>query len=366
MFVRSMWYVAAFSGDVKPGNCLARRFLGEAVVLFRTESGALSALSDRCSHRAFPLSQGHVDGEVLRCAYHGVEFAPSGACTRIPGQTRIPAAANVRAYPVVERDELVWIWMGRPDEADPAAIMSNPEHHDPAWSWRPYYMHVKANWQLLVDNILDLTHVAYIHAKTIGGNAQTHFNADTQVTFDGKKVTLLRKMPNSVPPKTYIEAGGFKGNVDRWQMVEFQPGTGNVLRVNAGACDVGTGAYEGRRDNGFVLVNIHGVTPETETTTHYIWSICTNAPRETGVPGRLFDQFHETIAEDETTLEAQQRRIDDMPDMPFVGIASDGAVNRARMLLDEMHRADPARAPATPAVPARQAATTALADAPVA
>jgi vanillate O-demethylase monooxygenase subunit len=346
MFVRNMWYVAGFSADVKPGKCLGRRFLNEPVVLFRTAAGEISALADRCSHRAMPLSAGHVEGNVIRCAYHGLEFKVDGACSLIPGQTKIPAAANVRSYPVVERDQLVWIWMGDAAQADPALIMSNPEHADPAWSWRPYYMHVKANWQLLIDNILDLTHVAYIHSNTIGGNAQAHFAAEMNVTFDGKKVALLRKMPNSVPPKTYIEAGGFKGNVDRWQQVEYQPGTGNVLRVNAGACDVGTGAYEGRRDNGFVLLNVHGVTPETETSTHYIWTICTNAPKETGVPDRLFDHFYQTICEDEVALEKQQERISDTPDVKFVGIASDGAVNRARKLLDTMHEAEQRRSPA--------------------
>lgn len=340
MFIRNMWYVASFSADIERGKCLARRYLNEPVVLFRSESGTVAALADRCSHRALPLSRGQVDGETIRCAYHGVEFAQSGQCVRIPGQTRIPAAAAVRSYPVVERDGLVWIWMGDAALANPEAIVSNPEHRDPAWTWRPYYMHVASNWQLIVDNILDLSHVAYIHAKTIGGNAQTHFGATTEVGFDGAKVTLSRKMPNSVPPRTYIEAGGFEGNVDRWQQVEYQPGSGNVLRVNAGACDVGTGAYEGRRDNGFELLNVHGITPETETTTHYIWTICTNAPRESGVPDRLFDQFFETICEDEVTLEAQQARIDDAPDLPFVGIASDGAVNRARTLLVSMHAAE--------------------------
>jgi phenylpropionate dioxygenase-like ring-hydroxylating dioxygenase large terminal subunit len=336
MFLRNMWYVAAFSADVTPGKCLARVFLNEPVVLFRTEAGVISALMDRCSHRAMPLSKGHVDGDIIRCPYHGLEFNAAGACTRIPNQDRIPPAANVRSYPVIERDALIWIWMGDPAKADPAAILGNPEHVDPQWSWRPYTMHVKSNWQLLVDNILDLTHVAYIHANTIGGNPQAHFNADTSVRFDGTKVTLLRKMPDSVPPKTYVRAGGFKGNVDRWQTVEYEPVKGNVLRVNAGACEVGTGAYEGRRDNGFQLLNVHGVTPETETTTHYIWSICTNAPAESGVPEMLFDQFHETICEDERALEAQQARITDTPDMRFVGIASDGAATRARLVLDNL------------------------------
>lgn len=340
MFIRDLWYVAAFSADVKPGKCLARRLLNEPVVLFRTESGKIQALVDRCSHRAMPLSAGHVDGEIIRCAYHGVEFSGNGQCARVPGQERIPSAANVRSYPVIEKDQFIWIWMGDPAKANPNDIIDNSEHQDPSWSWRPYYMHVKANWQLLVDNILDLTHVAYIHANTIGGSPETHFSANVSVDFDGKTVRLLRKMPNSVPPKTYVLAGSFKGNVDRWQQVEYTPSNGNILRVNAGACDVGTGAYEGRRENGFVLLNIHGVTPETETSTHYIWTICTNAPQESGVPPVLFDQFYATISEDEVALERQQERINDAPHLPFVGIASDGAVNRARMMLNDLKQAE--------------------------
>ncbi len=340
MFVYNAWYVAAFAADVAPGKTVGRKFLNKAVVLFRTEAGEIAALEDRCSHRAMPLSAGHVDGEVIRCCYHGVEFDKRGACTRIPNQARIPASANVRSYPVVEKDHLVWIWMGDPALADPDTIIDNPEHDDPAWTWRPYAFHVKADWQLIIDNIMDLTHVPYIHSRTIGGNPEQHYGADTQVEFDGRRVTLLRKMPNSVPPKSYIDAGGFTGRVDRWQEVRFEPRLGMTCRVNAGACDVGTGAYEGRRDNGFMLANNHFITPETETTSHYLWTICTTASPESGVPATLFDQFFDTISEDEETLEAQQQRIDDDPARPFVGIASDGAVNQARRVLTSLHDAE--------------------------
>jgi vanillate O-demethylase monooxygenase subunit len=203
-------------------------------------------------------------------------------------------------------------------------------------------MHVSANWQLLIHNILDLTHVAYVHASTIGGNPQQHFAAPTQVKFDGNKVKLLRQMPGSIPPSTYIKAANFQGRVDRWQEVEFEPRLGMLLRVNAGACDVGTGAYEGKRDHGFMFANIHGITPETDTSTHYIWSIATNAPRETGAPEVLFEQILATIQEDEAVLELQQARINDMPHAKFLGIASDGAVNQGRRLLSTLHEAETA------------------------
>lgn len=340
MFIRSAWYVAAFASEIETGRQIGRRFLGEPVVLFRTMAGEIAALEDRCSHRAMPLSAGHVDGEIIRCCYHGVEFDKRGACTRIPNQNRIPATAGVRAYPVVEKDHLIWIWMGEASEANPSDIIDTPEHLDPRWAWKSFVFHVKSDWLLLIDNIMDLTHVPYIHARTIGGNPDQHYEADTKVEFDGTKVTLLRRMPGSVPPPSYVDAGGFKGRVDRWQEVRFVPSKGMTLRVNAGACDVGTGAYEGKRDHGFMLANNHFVTPETETTTHYLWSICTTAAQETGVPETLFAQFFDTISEDEEALEAQQKRINDMPQRPFVGIASDGALNQTRKMLLAMHSAE--------------------------
>ena len=337
MFIYNAWYVAAFAAEVENGKTLAKRLLNEPVVLFRTEDGEIAALEDRCSHRAMPLSAGHVDGKILRCCYHGVEFDGRGMCTRIPNQTRIPASANVRSYPVHEKGHVVWIWMGEPELADPARIIDNPEHDDPSWTWRPFNFEVKSNWQLIIDNIMDLTHVPYIHARTIGGNPDQHYEAQTDVEFDGERVALLRKMPNSVPPRTYIDAGGFTGRVDRWQEVRFEPAKGMTCRVNAGGCEAGTGAYEGNRDNGFQLINNHYITPETETTSHYLWTICFTTPDGRPVPEVLFEQFFSTISEDEETLEAQQLRIDDAPDRPFVGIASDGAVNQARRLLQSMH-----------------------------
>lgn len=340
MFIRNLWYVAAFADEIAPGKQIGRKYLGESVVIFRTDSGELGALEDRCSHRAMPLSEGHVEGEIIRCCYHGVEFDKRGTCTRIPNQQRIPSAANVRSFPVVEKDYLVWIWMGDAAAADPSQIIDSPEHDDPRWTWKPYNFHVKSNWQLIIDNIMDLTHVPYIHAKTIGGNPEQHYGADTKVDFDGRKVTLIRHMPNSVPPRSYVDAGGFKGRVDRWQEVRFEPSRGMTCRVNAGGCDAGTGAYEGKRDHGFMLANNHFITPETETTSHYLWTICTTAPRETGVPEVLFAQFFDTITEDEVTLEAQQKRIDEAPDRQFVGIASDGAVNQTRRLLEGLQDAE--------------------------
>jgi phenylpropionate dioxygenase-like ring-hydroxylating dioxygenase large terminal subunit len=102
MFLRNSWYVAARSAEVarKP---LARILLNEPVALYRKEDGTPVALEDRCCHRQLPLSMGRLEGDELRCGYHGLKFDASGTCVEIPGQTAIPPQARVRAYPLLER-----------------------------------------------------------------------------------------------------------------------------------------------------------------------------------------------------------------------------------------------------------------------
>src|SRR5262249_10295984 len=149
---------------------VARTFLGEKIVLFRTKDGRAGALEDRCCHRAAPLSAGEVVVDSLACAYHGLRFAVDGRCIEIPGQKEIPARSRVKSYPVVERWNIAWIWMGDPAKADPDKIEDLPWLDSPKWTATPGYLHLNANYQLLIDNLLDLTHVAYIHRRTIAGD----------------------------------------------------------------------------------------------------------------------------------------------------------------------------------------------------
>lgn len=329
MFLRNVWYVAGFSSELLRGNHIGRKLLGEPVVIFRTASGAVGAIEDRCCHRAMPLSWGQVTEESIRCRYHGFEFDATGACTRIPGCQKIPANARVRSYPVVEKDLVVWIWMGNPADADLALIPNHPVHTDRRWAWRTMYYHLDASWNLLVDNLMDLTHLAYVHSKTIGGSPDIHFGAETKLVREGNRVRVLRHMPNSTPPITYVTAAGFAGLVDRWQEVEFEP---MIVRVSAGACDAGKGALEGRRDDGFSMVMLHGITPESQNTTHYLWSIATNVI-DRGIPESVFAQIEVTIGEDKDVLEAQQRCIDGSPGGKFVDSPGDVGANQTRRLI---------------------------------
>lgn len=335
-FLYNAWYVAGWSTDLAPGDRIGRTFLDQPVVLFRTESGKLGALEDRCCHRAMQLSHGHVTGEQIRCTYHGLEFGSDGACTRIPSQEKIPSTARVGSYPLVEQDSLLWIWMGDPELADPAAVPRHPIHSDPAYAWRSAHFPVNGNWQLLVDNLMDLSHLPYIHPKTIGGNPELHFKTRTLTSRLPNGVRVTRHMPASVPPPTYIAAKGFAGLVDRWQEIEFSP---VLIRIHTGGCDVGTGAYEGRREHGLSMIGFHGITPETASTTHYFWSISTNA-LENGIPDLVYQQTADTFREDQVVLELQQKRIEAAPDRAMLDIASDVGGRQARQLIRRLIRAE--------------------------
>lgn len=336
VFLHNAWYVAGWSSELSPGQAIGRKYLNRSVVLYRTHAGQIGALEDRCCHRGAPLSLGHVAGEQLRCAYHGLEFNLEGVCTRVPSQDKVPSNARVRPYPVHEQDAVIWIWMGDPERADLQAIPRHSYHVDPGWGWRSDHFTLAGNWRLVIDNLLDLSHLPYIHPHTIGGDPDTHFGAQMEIKKTDSGVMVIRRMPNSPPPPTYVAAKGFRGRIDRWQEIEFMP---VMLRIHTGGCDAGAGAFEGRREDGFSMMGFHGITPETETTTHYFWSMATNILLP-GVVDQVFEQTAATFREDQVVLEQQQARLDEFAERPFVDVSADAGANMARRQLDALMRAE--------------------------
>jgi vanillate O-demethylase monooxygenase subunit len=341
MFLRNNWYVAAWASELKD-KPLGRKILNESVVLFRGANGEVGALEDRCCHRAMPLALGELEGNNLRCIYHGLEFAKDGSCVRIPGQDTVPARVRVKSYPVVEQDKIIWIWTGDPARADPSKIIPYPWHNDRKWAWTSAGYRLACDYLLLQDNLLDLTHLAYVHRHTIGGSPSAHFEAKTEVDRVGDCIKVRRWIPNSEPPATYVKAVGFEGKVDRWQETDAWPG---VMHIYTGATDVGTGAYEGKREGGFGLRLFEGLTPETETSTNYFWSAAHNykvdQPEATA---QLYREIKATVDEDVVVLEEQQNAINADPGRAFVGIRFDSGLNRARNLISSMIEAENAPA----------------------
>lgn len=337
MFLKNAWYVAAWDREIGRAP-FARTILNEPIVLFRKADGTPVALEDRCCHRRLPLSMGRVVGDTLQCHYHGLRFDGTGACVRIPAQDLIPPQARVRAYPVAERYRWIWVWMGEPARADPDLI---PDYHwldDPAWGAKGDVFHVKGNWQLIVENLLDLTHLAFVHDTTIGNAAvaeQAAMNVERRP--DGVRVT--RWMIDTPAPPTYVKAGSFTGNVDRWQIIDFTPP--GYVRLDVGATPTGTGAPQGRRVGGINMRNLNAITPETERTTHYFWAQAhdfdVNNPATTEM---VFQQVKTAFLQDVAVFEAQQVSIDRAPDAPEVDIRADAGALQSRRLIAQLLRAE--------------------------
>jgi phenylpropionate dioxygenase-like ring-hydroxylating dioxygenase large terminal subunit len=330
MFIHNDWYIAAWGAEIK-GRPFARTILNQPMVLYRERSGKVAALEDRCCHRGTPLAHGTVVPEGLQCGYHGLVFDASGTCVRVPGQEHVPAQARVKSYPVVEQDELVWIWMGDPTQADPSRIISYPYHNDYAqWPHKSTTLQVKCNYLLLIDNLMDLTHLGYVHGRTVGGAPMTHVAAKMETTSTPTGVKFIRWMLNSVPPATYAKAVGFKGKVDRWQEFEFVA-PGSVIQFT-GALDAGTGAYDqGKREGGFALRIYHGITPETDASSFYFWSAANGYRQDDPMATeQLFNEIAVTFDEDKLILEAQQARLQGSPASPLIDTDADGARIQAR------------------------------------
>ena len=339
MLLRNAWYIAAWTDELKDAP-LARRICNEPVVLFRDGQGRAAALADRCCHRAAPLSLGKVLESGIECGYHGLTFDGSGRCVRIPGQSRIPEDARVRGYPVVEKNQLVWLWMGDPALADPAGIVDFPYHDDAAkWPNKHDMYPIAGNYMLMVDNLMDLTHLGYLHAKTVGGNPSAHVNAEMKTERTATGLRFTRWMKNSAPPPSYVKAAGFQGRIDRCQKFEFvAPST--VLQWT-GATDAGSDYGDPERDFRFQFRLFHGLTPQTETSCYYFWSVA-NAYRqnEPEATEQLYREIAPTFVEDKEMVEAQQARLSEFGEQGLVDIASDANRMHMRRMVERLVAAE--------------------------
>jgi phenylpropionate dioxygenase-like ring-hydroxylating dioxygenase large terminal subunit len=325
MFIKNAWYVAAWAADLTT-TPVARRICDVPLVLYRTEAGEPAALLDRCCHRAAPLSLGRVTCAGLECGYHGLVFDTKGTCVHIPGQRHIPHTAKVASYQMVEKDAIIWIWMGDAEAADPELIVDYPFHNDPVnWPFMHETMPIKANYMLMVDNLMDLTHLGYVHVTTIGGNPTVHIDAKMETERTERGLHFKRWILDADVPPTIAAAVRFKGKADRWQDFDYiAPG---VIKHWAGAVDANTGAYDqDKRDGGFAVRIFHGITPETETSCFYFWSIANGYGQDD--PATTVESHRsakEAFSEDKVVIEQQQQRLTEMGEGDLIDIRSDSA-----------------------------------------
>lgn len=338
-YLLNTWYVAAWDHEVILEKPLARKILDEELVFFRGIDGSPKAIHNRCPHRFAPLSKGCVKGNNIQCAYHGLEFDGNGKCVLNPhGKGNIPSQAKVKAYSVVERFSIIWIWMGDIDKADPDKIPDYSQSLDPEKRYiAKDYLHARANYQLETDNIMDLSHIEFLHPGSLGSDAIKQ--ADTEVTQEGNTVysnrlTKNERLHESLEKRYNIPEGQL---VDRWLDVRWDPPANMELWV--GIAPSGT---ENPRQVGKRIPFNHFFTPETNKTAHYWFS--TSYPRRMGDEG--LRRANEDIkylrgpfeTEDLPMLEAQQNLMGDSDfwSLKPILLAGDAAAVRARRVLDQL------------------------------
>jgi vanillate O-demethylase monooxygenase subunit len=337
MFVRNCWYVAAWSEEVQ-SKLLARTILGEPVVMYRTSDGAVHALQDRCAHRCMPLSKGAVIDDNVVCCYHGLTYAPSGACVRIPGATTVPASLKVASYTVHERYGAVWIWMGDPAQADPASIFACAGV-DEQGGGHHYYFPVRANYLLVNDNLSDLLHQAYLHNPSFGGNATPLGEFRPRVHQQEQEMDVSWEWNGIEAPALFGEVGSIAGTSDGWNRSHFRAPSFYINRV--GFARAGTGGIDSplpQGDGKLSLVINQLITPETERTTHFFKIV--HCPW----PERLVPQLDRFIVnvnkEDIWACEAQQQVIDSSPGAEMHAIPTDVPVVQMHRIVDRLIAAE--------------------------
>lgn len=335
MFPRNFWYVAAMAHEVKPGVLFPRTLLCEPVLMFRRQDGSAAAIADRCSHRRVSLHLGRLVGDRVQCGYHGLEFDGSGACVSIPNQSRIPPRACINSYPLVERDGFLWIWMGDKALADHKLVPDFSEVCSSAAyvGRRSDALRVEAPYTYNLENVMDLSHVTYVHKQTVG----TAEVAETkpQTVIGSEMIEVRREWERAEAPPVFRRLFGWDV-VKRTQVIRFWPGANIQLDL--------TSEPIGNADPAQIRqVRVVGpCTPET-TGSHFKFSTMYRnfALDDADVTDRLADAFLATVMEDKVLMENQWRNAcEDGADAAMFDIAVDQAPLATRRMLGRLAEAE--------------------------
>ena len=274
-FLRNSWYCAGWSAEL--GNePKSIKIMNQDIVLFRTSNGLATALDNRCRHRSAPLSRGCVKGDVIECPYHGLQFNRDGQCTLNPhGSGEIPPNAHTRSYPLEERDGALWVWMGNPEKADPTFIIDlyfNPASE--AWNGDEGYLHVNAGYQLVIDNLLDLTHTSYVHSASLGIDIANSPGASLDVDFRKQDKAIIaeyvfRNAPGSISLAAFYTAP----RMDTYSRMAWYPAASLIQETHF--TEVGAD-----KQSGIAMPAAHLIVPETEHSCHYFYRSCHNSSQD--------------------------------------------------------------------------------------
>lgn len=325
-FLKNGWYVAASSDEIARVP-FARTILNEPVVIFRKEDGTAVALEDRCCHRRAPLHKGTLIGDTVQCGYHGFTFDAAGSCVRIPGQDRVPPSIGVRAYPLVERHGFLWIWMGEAAKADPALIPDFKENTTEGWRPTRGLLPITCHYQLVVENLVDLSHVGFVHGQTIGTD-----DSAAKLDFErGAEFVRVQRAAADIPTPPGYRMQGLAERSDQRKLITFIPPCHVTILVTTEER-----APSKPHPRSLRVMVLNACTPETERSTHYFFVSARDFDDGPEMTERLRRNTWKTFGEDKDMLEAQQRRIELDPAAATVNIQSDWGSVQMRRLMDQL------------------------------
>ena len=336
--LKNAWYAAAFSDEVtdKP---LARTLIDEKLVLFRGKDGVVGLILNRCPHRFAPLSAGRQVGDTLECPYHGLRFSREGKCVYNPharNKGRL-SAADIPSWPVMEKYGIIWFWPGDPARADPATLpriefLERPEEYAVVKG----LIHVGGHYELVVDNLLDLSHAAFIHPQFNGGS-----NAPEEI-LAATKQRLERRERSVVNHRTRSGLGPSSAHVHLFGMDPAVPVETDLTMTwhPPAMLDFALGSWttDQTREEGIHIPQLHVITPETEFTAHYFFINGRNRRQDDQEVDRaLLDFFEMAFArQDEPMIEMVQANmgaISDINELNPVLLPTDAAPVTARRML---------------------------------
>ncbi|MGE4373465.1 MAG: Rieske 2Fe-2S domain-containing protein [Xanthobacter sp.] len=336
-FLEQAWYVAALSSEVNATDLFHRTLLNRNVLLYRKQDGTPVAMQDRCPHRFVPLHDGRREGDDIICPYHGLRFDCSGACTDNPhGNKHIPKAAKVRTYPLLERYGFIWIWLADApaDEGKLPDYSSLDEGHPNALGQT--YMHLKAHYELIIDNVMDLSHVDHVHSEIISTRGQLT-PLIPQVNEDHQRLSARwewKQTPGMLIFNSFLPDPA--GETRMFAQVDWAAPANIQLTIGATQNDndpLDLAHCVGQYD-------LHTVTPETESTTHYWFATRRNHLEEDGDYNKMkIEAMHGAfINEDGPIIEAVEQEMNgaEFFSLSPVLLSNDTAPVRVRRLLRQM------------------------------
>lgn len=344
VFVNNAWYVAAWADEVT-ATPLSRWINENPVLLYRNEGGKAVALRDRCAHRGHPLSLGKIENGCVRCPYHGFVYDASGKCVEIPSQQHIPPAIHVRTFPLVERWDWIWVWMGDPAMADPALI---PDHReagieDPAFlAARGGTMEIATRYQWFTENLLDLSHLTFLHPGTNGTPGVASQPTFTRVEGDTVRVTRTTK--NDVVTPYYAMRLGIDASIttiDRTHESIWIAPAFHITHVTSqeASASAGGGAPQPYGEHKIVFA----MAPIDASSMRVFWAFCRTYNKTDEITTYQRDTLAEIFKQDNAALEAIEATMlsDGGPDTEYNCAVDEGAL-RSRSVMRRLLEAETA------------------------